>query len=351
MRITFYLYPCLLFVALLGVQSFQFYRNRNGGPRRNASDDKDRHDAEAIRRFHAWLIWTLQLILSLLILASIIVTVPEAVAGARNSPGGVDFPFSAYLASYVGVLLYFQAGLLPDPEGPWSPGAAHCFAWVVAALVEAVIVAIFSAIYPSLQLSYGYIEVANALSLSRIAVLVLMIGSLLIREYRLRPVEPNSAPEERQSLLENGNGSAANYGAVPPSAPRRTQVAGTGWLEYFAGFKILFPYLWYAVNCFFSNSDPEADNPQAERFAPVPSCCRHLLGTPDPPAHRQCLGTTSARRACRCSRRRARALQGDHPLCCLPGSSRQPRSHWSGAVLALDPCFSVPIPTAFHRRL
>lgn len=97
LRITFYLYPCLLFVALLGVQSFQFYRNRGRDARRNASDDKDKHDAESIRRFHARLIWFLQLVLSFLLLASIIVTAREAVAGRHDGSGNVDFPFSAYL--------------------------------------------------------------------------------------------------------------------------------------------------------------------------------------------------------------------------------------------------------------
>ncbi|KAM6516990.1 hypothetical protein FSOLCH5_007941 [Fusarium solani] len=73
-----------------------------------------------------------------------------------------------------------------------------------------------------------------------------MMGSLALREYKLRPPQPKSAPEERQSLLENGNGSSSNYGSVPaaPTPAKRTQVSGTGWLDYFAGFRVLFPYLW-----------------------------------------------------------------------------------------------------------
>ncbi|KAG8405067.1 hypothetical protein J3459_022274 [Metarhizium acridum] len=49
------------------------------------------------------------------------------------------FPFSAYLASYVAVLLYFLAGMLPDPQGPWNPTAAHCSAWITGALMEVVV--------------------------------------------------------------------------------------------------------------------------------------------------------------------------------------------------------------------
>jgi ABC-type multidrug transport system fused ATPase/permease subunit len=73
-----------------------------------------------------------------------------------------------------------------------------------------------------------------------------MIGSFTLREYKLKALEPKSLPEERQGLLENGNGNTEGYGSVQPPAaePRRTQVSGTGWLDYFAGFKVLFPYLW-----------------------------------------------------------------------------------------------------------
>ncbi|KAM0350726.1 hypothetical protein ACHAPU_003221 [Fusarium lateritium] len=74
-----------------------------------------------------------------------------------------------------------------------------------------------------------------------------MIGIFGFKEYKLKSLEPKSLPEERQSLLENGNGATESYGSVAPTAPepaRRTQVSGTGWLDYFAGFRVLFPYLW-----------------------------------------------------------------------------------------------------------
>ncbi|RSL87084.1 hypothetical protein CEP51_002450 [Fusarium floridanum] len=246
LKVIFYLYPCLLFVTLLGSQCLQFYLSRGREPRRIALDNEQKQKAESIRRVYARVIWSLQLVLLLLFVASIAVAAREAVSGHHDSDGTVDFSFSAYLASHVGVLLYFFAGLLPDPEGPWSPSSAHGYAWLAGALLEFVIAGIFSSEKALLRSSSTFLDILIILGLSRIAIFILMMGSLILREYKLRPPQPKSAPEERQSLLENGNGSSSNYGSVPPApAPvKRTQVSGTGWLDYFAGFRVLFPYLW-----------------------------------------------------------------------------------------------------------
>ncbi|KAH6693590.1 hypothetical protein F5X68DRAFT_45840 [Plectosphaerella plurivora] len=246
LKVAFYTYPCILFVSLLGVQSFQFYRRRHRESTRDATTTIDKQDAESIRKWYAWLLWVLQLGLSVLLLASVVIAVREAVANLHEA-GKVSFSFSAYLASYVGVLLYFLAGLLPDPEGPWSPGAAHCFAWVTGALAEIAITAIFFSSQPALGVSKGFISALNALALTRVFIYFLMVVIIGLREWKLKPTEAASVPEERQSLLENGNGTSSSYGSVPATAPdgtKRTQVSGTGWLEYARGFRVLFPYLW-----------------------------------------------------------------------------------------------------------
>ncbi|CAG1997587.1 unnamed protein product [Fusarium graminearum] len=246
LKIGFYAYPCALFVTLLGVQSAQFYLARHGDPktRQNALDNDLKTKIEKLQRFYARLIWGFQLILSGLITASIVLTTKEVFADQKNIEGKILFSFSAYLASFVGVLLYFLAGLLPDPEGPWNPNSSHLAAWCVAALAEIVIAAVLSVVEPQLRVSPNFVDTVNILGSARVFVLALMIGSFTLREYKMKSLEPKSLPEERQGLLENGNGNG--YGSVPPSAaePRRTQVSGTGWLDYFAGFKVLFPYLW-----------------------------------------------------------------------------------------------------------
>lgn len=116
------------------------------------------------------------------------------------------------------------------------------------ALVEIVTGAVFLSEQPSLRVPAEFIEVLDILGLLRVLTLLVMSIILLVREYKLRPARPkrSSSSEEQESLLGNGNG-ASGYGSVPASDAepvKRTQVSGTGWLDYFAGFKLLFPYLW-----------------------------------------------------------------------------------------------------------
>jgi hypothetical protein len=129
---------------------------------------------------------------------------------------------------------------------------------VTGALAEIAIAAILFSSQSSLGVTKMFISDLNALAFARIFVYGAMIAVISLREYKLKPTQAGSVPEERQSLLENGSGSSAGYGSVPAAAPgRRTQVSGTGWLEYFAGFKILFPYLWFV--CPTSKHSPLAD--------------------------------------------------------------------------------------------
>jgi ATP-binding cassette, subfamily B, vacuolar membrane transporter HMT1/ACLQ len=202
-------------------------------------------------------------------LATVIVVLRDAVAG-HSAASHVAFPDSAYLASYVGVLLYFLAGLLPDPEGPWSPVAANGHAWVAGVLLEAVIAAVLETQQPAIGLSRDVVDTLFGLGLARIVVLLVMIGLMAIRQYKLRSFQSPSAPEERQSLLGNGTGNGTGHGpvadyggahgpghahghgnghgpAIKPVSGKRPGVQGTGWLDYFAGFHVLFPYLWYVA--------------------------------------------------------------------------------------------------------
>ncbi|CCF45598.1 hypothetical protein CH063_14633 [Colletotrichum higginsianum] len=249
LEVAFYLYPCGLFVTLLSSQSFQFYRERHGVTRQDAIDDEQKR----AERLYARVIRALQLIVSLLLLATIILAVRGAVAGQYDGAGKVVFPFSAFLASYVAVLLYYLAGLLPDPEGPWTPTSAHFYAWIVGALFEAFIAAVFSSEKNSFRVANDLLDVLDILGAARIVVLVAMMVCLILRDYKLKPSQPKSDPEERQSLLgssSSSNGESRNYGGAHPHGapahkpPARTQVQGTGWLDYFAGFRVLFPYLW-----------------------------------------------------------------------------------------------------------
>lgn len=83
-----------------------------------------------------------------------------------------------------------------------------------------------------------------------------MIALMAHWRYRLRP-EKAVADEETESLLGNGVTKGANaagngYGATNGSSSPAFKATGrprdaqsSGWFDYFAGFKVLFPYLWY----------------------------------------------------------------------------------------------------------
>lgn len=153
-------------------------------------------------------------------------------------------------AAHVGVLLYFLAGLLPNPDGPWSPTTANCNAWVTAVLLEAVIAAVFKTEQCSINAPSRLLDVLSSLGVARIVLLVVMIALLVRRQFAIRASTSASTEEERQGLLENGQGSVAGYNgtnghaATPKPPPGKPGTQNKGWLDYFAGFRVLFPYLW-----------------------------------------------------------------------------------------------------------
>jgi len=169
--------------------------------------------------------------------------VSAAVARRNDIPEDVNFPYTAYLASHTGVLLYFLAGLLPDPDGPWTPTTSHCFSWVVGVLLEAVITAVFMSQKNVIHVPSGLLDSLFGLSIARVVVLGIMIVLLICREHESKG--PKGTESEQQSLLENGNGSNG-YGSVgsKPKAKKSRDAQSAGWFDYFAGFRVLFPYLW-----------------------------------------------------------------------------------------------------------
>jgi ABC-type transport system involved in Fe-S cluster assembly fused permease/ATPase subunit len=241
LEVAFYLYPCGLFVVLFASQSVYYYRKRqrraNGDHEDDADDDSDNKEAPGIRRFYARLIWASQFVLNLLLLASIVLVVRDAVAGTQPHS---KFPYSGYLAAHVGLLLFFLAGLLPDPDGPWSPTASNCHAWIAGAMLEGVIIALFGTQQRYIKVDPKLRDALIGLGIARIATLVVMIALVVRRHYALRSSRLNSTSGERQGLLENGNGHAAPR--AKSGKPRDPQ--SSGWLDYIAGFRVLFPYLW-----------------------------------------------------------------------------------------------------------
>ncbi|EMR71362.1 putative heavy metal tolerance protein [Eutypa lata UCREL1] len=177
LEVAFYLYPVGLFVTLFSTQILS-YRYRKA-PKA---------------------------------LASIILVLRNAITSRDKTDGNEGFPYSAYLSSHTGVLLYFLAGLLPDPDGPWSPTVPHGYAWVVGLMVDVVINSVLFSEHELIPLPDSLIDALFSLGISRVVVLGLM-GALLVRRQRLLRPERGSLPEGR-SLLENGDGPANGYGGT-----------------------------------------------------------------------------------------------------------------------------------------
>ncbi|KAJ8126955.1 hypothetical protein O1611_g6682 [Lasiodiplodia mahajangana] len=220
---------------------FYLYPYAGSGP------EVDEKTTEAIRRFYANCVWLVQLVLTPLLLASIILAAYNAVTSEDVQ---ANFPYSAYLASYIAVLLYFLAGLLPDPDGPWTPTASHAFAWGVGILVEAVIAAVFASQQEVIDAPASLLDSLFGLAMARIFLLLVMVSLVVYREYKLNKAEVGTA-SERRPLLENGNGNGATngYGGTSSSAPKSEakksrDPSKSNWFDYFAGTRVLFPYLW-----------------------------------------------------------------------------------------------------------
>lgn len=234
LEVAFYLYPCGLFLTLVASQSIYYYRTRK---RQGTSEGQNTTpaDDQNISRFYARLIRAFQALLTLLLVPASVLVVRDAVATHNDGDASDNFPYSAYLASHVGVLLYFVAGLLPNPDGPWSPTVSHCHAWITGALLEGIIATLFWTERGVIDVPGKLLNALISLALARIAIFAVMIGLVARRQYALRSFLSESTPGERQGLLENGR----------PAAPAKKRDAqDSGWLDYIAGFRILFPYLW-----------------------------------------------------------------------------------------------------------
>lgn len=242
LEVAFYLYPCGLFVTLALAQLARHQRyNARSSP--EAVDEKR---AERVNRVSNRIIRIAQALILPLLLVSVVLVTVQAIGEQEPYPP-VDFPYTAYIASYLGVLLYFLGGLLPDPDGPWTPTAAHAIAWVAGIILEAVIAAVLFSQQDRIHVASGLLDNLFALSVARLVLLLFMVVVLVLRQRALKQPKHASSSSEHQSLLENGepaNGYGSTPGNGPKAPPKKPDAQKSGWLDYIAGFRVLFPYLW-----------------------------------------------------------------------------------------------------------
>ena len=149
-------------------------------------------------------------------------------------------------ASHIAVCLYFVAGLLPDPDVPFTPTRANFSTWIVAVIFESLTIGVLARTEAVPCKSCDVEDYGQISAALRLATLLVMIGTFLWTERTaLYDVESDCA--ERQSLIGHTGGDI--YGATNGKKPltkvvKAVDAQSTGWLDYFIGFRILFPYIW-----------------------------------------------------------------------------------------------------------
>lgn len=127
--------------------------------------------------------------------------------------------------------MFLAAGLLPDPDVPFSPSLSHSHAWIAGSFME------------GLQLAMFWYQESPASVLSRVE--HLQLGLVMVRlvlfvamvAFYLQPMYAWSRIQlaEAEPLL----------GEVDSKPVRDAQHGG--WLDYVVGFSTLFPFLWSVV--------------------------------------------------------------------------------------------------------
>lgn len=151
-------------------------------------------------------------------------------------------------ASYLGVFLYFAAGILADPDGPYMPTKSHCSTWLIALFYELSLLVMISR-YSLEQTVFVHLSIMGiALGGLRSLVLCTMLAIFISTQYHVYQEEETDC-WERESLRANGQVTYGEYGTMNKnggmgikSYPKDLQPSG--WLDYIAGFRILFPYIW-----------------------------------------------------------------------------------------------------------
>lgn len=114
--------------------------------------------------------------------------------------------------------------------------------------MEAIIGAVLVSKHELIPVPKKLIDTLFGLGMGRVVTLTLMVVLMARWQYKLRP--ESGSDEEGRSLLQNGDGATNGYGGTngrasgPPAKAGPPTTQGVGWFDYFAGFKVLFPYLW-----------------------------------------------------------------------------------------------------------
>ncbi|KAF3058034.1 Heavy metal tolerance protein [Daldinia childiae] len=151
-----------------------------------------------------------------------------------------------YLSSTISVTLFYAAGLLPDPDVPYTVTETQSHMWAISLIFEIALLYIQTQALPRpVSVIPGIASFQVALSGLRIVVLCTLVGLYVLT----RPINVTGSAEERESLFDEHAQNNTMYGSSPSQAKGATPVRSgdaqtTTWLDYLLGFGRLFPFLW-----------------------------------------------------------------------------------------------------------
>jgi ATP-binding cassette, subfamily B, vacuolar membrane transporter HMT1/ACLQ len=154
-------------------------------------------------------------------------------------------------SAILAVDLFYLAGLLPDPDIPYTTNEWNIHIWCISLLFEILQLALFAARVRTPFLSPPIDATQVAMAALRVVLLLAMISISWFTGPKIE-TDTTTSPAEAESLLRNGEPvppQSISYGAVSKKfqAVKITQVNDaqqTTWLDYVVGFRKLFPYLW-----------------------------------------------------------------------------------------------------------
>lgn len=131
-------------------------------------------------------------------------------------------------------MLFFLVGLLPDPEDAFCPSPSHTYVWIIAAIFEVVI--------QTLTWDHAQRQIDVTIWALGTTRLFTLLGMFTIYHFFLGSPEPNV--DETESLLNSNGLSNTSYGSKSMEDLPETTARKGGWIDYFIGFRLLFPHLW-----------------------------------------------------------------------------------------------------------
>ncbi|KAK8044767.1 ABC transporter [Apiospora rasikravindrae] len=164
-----------------------------------------------------------------------------------SPPGGI-LKITLWKSSTTAVGLFYCVGLLPDPDVPYTVSKVQNCSWLISLIFEVVQIVYL----PGNHFQHGWIAILLTTFASlRVLILICMIALFKAASHNVSNRHHiRRDPEESAGLLERNAGENGSYGAARTEdngnkASRPTGDAQTtSWLDYFLGFRKLFPYIW-----------------------------------------------------------------------------------------------------------